>query len=364
MVVTQWLELSRTALRQNVQKAKELESEMLCWPCVKANAYGHGLREVVSSIDDLVDGYCVVSTSEALELRNLTDRFIFVLNIVDPDDLTECLDKNIVLPLASSQQAELYKKTNRTVRVHLEVDTGMARTGFKWSDPDQMMSFVEGLPANIKIEGLWSHYAATGENLSYSRGQYDRFHRFVERYRHEVSTDIVIHLDKSGSVFLDDYRWSDDWRGAYRLGIATYGFDPARPGDGKLLPVLSWKTKVISVRPLDPGEPVGYGLTFVPEERTNIATIPVGYADGYDRSLSNVGAVLIGGRRCPVRGRICMNLTMIEVPASVKEGDEVVIIGKQGEEKITAVEVAGWIHTTHYEIITRIHPTIKRLLID
>ncbi len=360
--MTQWIEVSRAALRHNLAVAKALAPEQRCWPCVKANAYGHGLAEVVSTIDDLADGYCVVSTGEALALRPLTQKFIFVLNIVDSEQVTDCVEQDIVLPLASDEQAQLYAATNRPVHVHLEIDSGMARTGFKWAHPSEMLVYLGRLPKNIQVEGLWSHYAAAGENQVFTREQYDQFAKFVRAYE-KAFGPVLVHLDKSGSLLLPNFHWSDDWRQAYRLGIATYGFDPAWPGAQRLQPALTWKTKVISTRPLAKDEPVGYGLTFTSRQDTCIATIPVGYADGYDRSLSNVGAVLINGVRCPVRGRICMNLTMVEVPASVKVGDEVVLIGQQGDDELTAFELAGWIHTTHYEIITRLHPDIPKIMV-
>lgn len=360
----QWLEISRSALRHNLAVAKATLPEQQCWPCVKANAYGHGLSEVVKAIDDLADGYCVVSTTEALALRSLTKKFIFVLNIVNPEEIESCLKQDIVLPLASAEQAALYGRQPTQVRVHLEIDSGMARTGFKWDDTAQMLAFVAALPENIQIEGLWSHYAAAGENHLFTREQYDRFAKFVRSYREAVDKDVLIHLDKSASVLLENYHWPDDWRQAYRLGIATYGFDPKWPGAARLRPALAWKTQVISVRPLGRGEPVGYGLTYTSEEEATIATIPVGYADGFDRKFSNVGCVLIGGVRCPVRGRVCMNLTMVEVPESVKIGDEVVLLGSQDDDELTAFELAGWIHTTHYEIITRLHPGITRKMVE
>lgn len=356
----QWLEISRAALRHNLSVAKALAPQQQCWPCVKANAYGHGLAEVVSAIDDLADGYCVVSTGEALALRRLTEKFIFVLNIVDPEEIADCVGAGIVLPLASREQEREYARLGMPVRVHLEIDSGMARTGFKWDSPAEMLAYVGSLPEHIKIEGLWSHYAAAGENDSFTREQYERFAQFVRAYR-DAFGEITVHLDKSASILLDNYRWSDDWRQAYRLGIATYGYDPQWPGAQRLMPALSWKTKVISCRPLAKDEPVGYGLTFTSEKDTYIATIPVGYADGYARSFSNVGSVLIRGVRCPIRGRICMNLTMVEVPSTVEVGDEVVLIGSQGDDELTAFELADWIKTTHYEIVTRLHPEIPRL---
>ncbi len=362
--MTQQIELSRSALRHNLAVAQALVPGQQQWPCVKANAYGHGLKEVVAAIDDLVDGYCVVSTSEALVLRQLTNHFIFVLNIVDPDQIEACQQRDIVLPLACAEQRRWYTAAATPVRVHLEIDTGMARTGFKWRHPTEMLSFLNDLPDNIKIEGLWSHYAAVGEDLAFSRQQYEQFSRFVKVYREKINPNVIVHLDKSASVLLADYHWPDDWRQACRLGIATYGFDPGWPQKERLQPALSWKTRVIAVRLLAAGEPVGYGLTFTPTQATYIATIPVGYADGLARAFSNNGQVLIRGTRCPIRGRICMNLTMVEVPAAVAEGDEVVIIGQQGDVVITALDLATQIDTTHYEVVTRLSPDIPRQLID
>lgn len=362
--MTQWIELSRSAWRNNVSLLHSLQDGWQLWPCLKANAYGHGMLEAVEAFDDLVDGYSVVSTTEALALRKVTEKPILVLNIVEDDHVTLCVKNNILLPLASDELKKLYASVVGNISVHLEIDTGMARTGFRWNSPQEMAEYIEQLPKNISIEGMFSHYAAAGEDHNYTRKQFDDFSPFVEKIC-SIFPDkkFVIHIDKSASLLMKQYHFVSQHLNAARPGFAVYGFDPEWGLVERLQPVLTWKTKILSVRTLHKGEAVGYGLTFTAQRDTQIATIPVGYADGYDRSLSNRSEVLVRGSRCPVRGRICMNLTMIEVPPTVEVGDEVVLLGGQGEEYISAPELARFAETSPYEIVTRLHPAIYRKLI-
>jgi alanine racemase len=363
--MTQWIELSRSAWRNNISLLRSLQDSWQLWPCLKANAYGHGMLEAAQAFDDLVDGYCVVSTTEALLLREVTQKPIMVLNIVEEDEVLECASSNIILPLASNELKELYANVDRDVSVHLELDTGMARTGFRWETVEQMAQYVSQLPENIVIEGMFSHYAAAGEDHNYTRKQFDDFAPFVEKICSLFpEKKLVIHIDKSASLLMKQYHFSSQHLNASRPGFAVYGFDPEWGLVERLQPVLTWKTKILSVRTLHKGEAVGYGLTFTAQRDTQIATIPIGYADGYDRSLSNRSEVLVRGSRCPVRGRICMNLTMIEVPPEVRVDDEVVLLGGQGEEYISAPELARSAETSPYEIVTRLHPAIARQLTE
>lgn len=361
--MTQWIELSRSAFQHNLSALQQAFPQQACWPCLKSNAYGHGVKEVAQILADQPSGYAVVSTTEALQLRSYTDRPIMVLNIVEPSEILACLTQNIVLPLASTEQAQWYAEQQKPVPVHLEIDTGMARTGFSWASPDEMEQFVQALSKNIMITGIFSHYAAAGEDHWYTKEQYERFLPFVERLQSLVDGQLMVHIDKSASALMEQYHFSPHVTTAFRPGIAVYGFDPEWGVVSRLKPALTWKTKILSLRTVHRGDPVGYGLTFTALRDTQIATLPVGYADGYDRSLSNKASVLVRGSRCPVRGRICMNLTMIEVPPHVELGDEVVLIGEQGEEYISASEVAGWADTTMYEIVTRLSPMIPRQVV-
>ena len=361
--MTQHIELSASALKHNIMMARQHLSHQQCWPCIKSNAYGHGMHEVARVLHDHVDGFCVVSTTEALALRRDTNKPIFVLNTVEPEELNDCLDEGIILTLASDAQGALYAACGREVEAHLEVDTGMARSGFRWKHPSEMVEYVRQLPENIHITGLWSHYAAAGENHAFTQQQYEHFERFVLAYKQEISEDILVHFDKSATIFDSRYQQSDSWRSAFRLGIGTYGFDPEWGPNGVLRPVLTWKSQVTSIRTVGQNEPVGYGLTFTAFRDTQIATIPVGYADGLPRALSNRGYVLIQGVRCPIRGRVCMNLTMVEVPPEVAVGDEVVVIGQQGTGVISAFDMAEWANTTHYEIVARLRESIPRKIV-
>ncbi len=360
--MTQWLELSRQAVRHNLQTLTTLLSNMQCWPCLKANAYGHGMEEIAQQIEDMVHGFMVVSTGEALRLRACTSKPIMVLNIVEKEHLVACSQANIILPLASDDQRAWYESVCVPLQVHLEYDSGMARTGYRWNSVDEMLDLVTTLPSHIDVTGLFSHYAAAGEDHAYTREQYERFVPFAQALK-RWKKNIMIHVDKSSSALLENYHYSPHVANAFRPGIAVYGFDPQWGVGDRLQPVLTWKTHILSLRTLKKGEKVGYGLTFTADKDTQIATLPIGYADGYDRSLSNRASVLVRGHRCPVRGRICMNLTMIEVPPSVQIDDEVTLIGRQSDEYISAAELGAWADSTMYEIVTRLNSEIKRVVV-
>jgi alanine racemase len=359
------LDISRSALRNNVGILRQQFPNLKLWPCVKANAYGHGIKEVVTAIDDVVDGYCVVSTHEALDLRPLTTKPIMVLNIVYREDILACSAAHITLPLASSEQVAWYSESNQPLSVHIEIDTGMARTGWLWSDPSEMVQVVRSLPQHVQVTGLFSHYAAAGEDDAYTREQFKKTQPFVAALQAEVAFPLEVHIDKSASLWNPtELRANHDWRTIVRPGIVLYGLPPTGFLPPGLQPVLTWKTELISLRHLPRGADIGYGLTYTTTDEAYIGTVPVGYCEGYARALSNRGEMLVRGQRCPVRGRVCMNLTMIEVPPDAQLGDEVVVIGGQGKEYVSGTELGKRADTTHYEIITRLPVTMERRLVD
>jgi len=245
------------------------------------------------------------------------------------------------------------------LKIHLKLDTGMRRLGFYPNEIEGVVEKIQAIP-KTKIQGIFSHFAAADEDAKFTQRQLLQFHNIVAKIKRHINIPLV-HIANSAGVFFPDKSCN-----LLRLGIAMYGLAPTAALARKLnlKPALTWKTRIIQIKTVAKGERISYGLTYQFKQRAKIAILPVGYADGYDRKLSNCGEVLIRGKRCPVRGRVCMNLTAVEVTRvpSIREGDEVVLIGKQGKNEITADELAQKIGTINYEAVTRINWEIERII--
>lgn len=355
------ISLSKSAWRDNVATLREASLGQELWPCIKANAYGHGTNNAITCLNDLVDGWCTVSTREALAANKLTMKPILALNIVDPDDLPLLKSNELIhLPLADEMQLKWYNNLDFPIQIHVEIDTGMARTGWRWKTLADALKILNQLGPHIKVAGFFSHLAAAGEHDDFTTVQYRSWIQWIEWLR-PLYPEALFHFDKSASLLAPlNHPPLPAVRLGARPGISLYGYGDLVGTYSGLTPVLSWKTSILSVRDIDKNEAVGYGLTFVAQQRTRIATIPVGYADGLPRAMSNRGQVLVRGKRALIRGRVCMNLTMIEVEPDVEAGEEVVLIGQQGRNNISAYDWGRWSGTTHYEIVSRLSCDLPR----
>lgn len=357
--------LSQSALEQNIRILRAKYPQRKAYACIKSNAYGHGVEEIIRMAENHVDGFCVVSTREARKARSITSRPLFVLNIVDPQDISWCAENGVTLPLASEAQRQMYGEAKVSIKVHLELDTGMIRTGFGWTKVEEMAQFAATLPANILVEGIYSHFVDPDGNPVFTAQQVERFRPFVEAFSEVFGRQPIAHIDKTDSALIHATdrlaKFSDLWM---RLGMGIYGASRSNHSHD-LTPVLSWKTTILDIHTVKAGQSVGYNRTYFTERDAKIVTLPVGYADGFSRRLSNTGHVLIGGRPCPIRGLVCMNMTMVEVPEdiAVNVGDEVVLLGTQGPETVTAVDYAEWIGTSPYEVVTRLAPHLERRVV-
>lgn len=347
---------------------------------VKSNAYGHGSEEVAKMLQtDGIRWFGVASFSEARHLRDhgIRHRILVLSYIDDPDLQTVCTiakQQNITLPIYTIEMARTLSRVavhaGITLTVHIKVDTGTTRLGFT---PQELLGVYPTLSKlrGLRIEGIFTHFA-DAENIATTftdrqLSQLLRVHQQLNTDKHSIP---LIHAACSAATLHNP----NSRLHMVRLGIALYGLNPLEssatyrqrvPKWFSLQPVLSWKTTVLQVHSIHAGTTVGYGRTFMAKKPSRIATLPIGYADGFDRGLSNIGSVLIKGKRAPVVGRVCMNLTMVDVThiPHVKAGDEVVLIGKQGSARITAVEMADLLNTIHYEVVTRIHPDILRTVV-
>jgi alanine racemase len=356
------------ALRWNFEQVKKrVGPGVKILSVVKANAYGHGVREVAKTLVRAgSDGFGVATVEEGIELRESGIRApILVLTAIYAEQLGQLLQHKLTPAISDLDTLrsleKLLRKRSRPLNFHLKVDTGMGRLGLLHSEIESWLLELNKLKA-LKLEGLFSQLShAEDEKTDYTRTQIEAFRRVLERFHKAGFNPPSIHLANSAALIAEQSsRFT-----MVRPGLMLYGLYPApeMARQVELKPVLSWKTRVLQVKHLPAGSSIGYGRTFVTQRESSIATLPVGYADGYHRLLSNRGAALVRGKRAPIVGRISMDLTMVDVTdiAGVSQGDEVVLLGRQGDAAISADEMAGWAETISYEIVTSISARVPRI---
>jgi len=336
---------------------------------VKANAYGHGVGPVARrAVECGVKWFAVAYVQEAMELRKaVRDASVLVLGVADPADVAVLLDQRIIPIVVSETHArslsEAARQLGRRLPVHLKIDTGMGRLGFAWETAAQVMSQFEP-DSGLDIQGICTHFAAVKPtNLAAAKTQLRHFVAVAQTVESRLGRRLFRHVSSS-RAFLFVNEWDFD---GIRPGIALYGYG-ARGAHVRIKtqPILQWKSYVIQVKSVPANTPIGYYGSYVTPEPTNVATLCVGYADGYNRQLSNKGHVLIRARRRPIIGRISMNWVTVDVgpDTDVTEGDEVVLIGTQGSESIWADELAILCGTIPYEILTDVNAGIERLYVN
>ena len=357
-------------LTHNLRLLQELAGARQLWPVVKGDAYGHGAPSVTAHLVGL--GYRtlgVADVEEAIALKETgIDATFLVLSATLPEHsaalvATGCEPVVCTLEMAEALARDAARAGVR-VAVHLDVDTGMGRIGIR---PDEVPAFLErcrALPA-LRVRGLMSHFPqADAADKAFSRAQIAQFRRVIE-----ATTDHGIevrHMANSAAVFDLPEAYFD----AVRPGIALYGLRPsadvANPRVRELQPVLEWKTRITFLKEVPAGVGLSYGHAFHTPRPSLIATVPVGYADGLSRNLSNQVELLVGGVRCPQVGRITMDMSLVDVTrlrGRVGLGDEVVIIGRQGVEEVTADELAAKRGTINYEVVTAIAHRVPRVAV-
>ena len=361
-----WVEVDLRALEHNLRLLRgRLAPEAALMPVLKSEAYGHGLVPVARCAHaNGVNWFAVAYLHEALALRPAVGAAnILVLGVVEPADLPQLVRHNILPIIASEEHAQALEAAAGAqgvkLPVHLKLDTGMGRLGLVWSEAEQILPRVARLP-HLDIQGLCSHFAAVEPDDPDRAGrQLERFRQARELLERELGRRVFAHLSSS-RAFLHLPGGQLD---GVRVGILLYGYGAGAFAEQlPLQPALQWKTHVVQVKTVPADFPVGYYSTWRTTASTDLATIALGYADGYLRVLSNKGHVLIRGRRCPVVGRVSMNWITVDCgPTSgVRTGDEVVLLGRQGGEEVWADELAGLCGTIAYEILTSIDPRLER----
>lgn len=360
-----WAEVNLQILRENYYKLQAYtQSEMM--PIVKADAYGHGIIPVVKTLISCgARRFGVAILEEALEIKSVFPQLtVMVIGATDLEQSDTLVREEIIPSIFQLSQAkalsEAAVKQNRTAKLHLKIDTGMNRIGFRETDLATILQISE-LP-NLSIEGIFTHFAASDQSdLSFAREQLKLFQSIYDKLKNSGLKIPIRHAANSAAIL----QFPESHFELVRPGIALYGLPPSAQVGGNmgLEPVMSWKAKVSHVKNISTGETVSYGRTFRAAYPTSVATIPVGYADGLRRALSNHGEMLIHGKRSMMIGRVCMDQTMLEVTKlkKVNVGDVVTILGKDGYEQITATEMAGWLGTINYEVICGISKRVPRV---
>ncbi|MEM8931023.1 MAG: alanine racemase [Acidobacteriota bacterium] len=382
-----WIELSAPAYQANLAFLRQrIGPEVELAVVVKSNAYGHGLEPIARlAIDAGADSFCVHALDEALALRAAGfTQDILVMGHVPLARLGEAVaeDLRVVLydPVTADALADAAERRGKRARAHLKVETGTNRQGIDGAELDGLVARLVERPS-LDVEGVYTHFADIEDTTdhAFAREQLRLFRAAMDRLEAAGITPRKRHAACSAAAILYEETHFD----MVRVGISQYGFwsskqtrlsfdhratdergasDPAH----RLQPVLTWKARISQIKTVPTDGFVGYGRTYQTTRDTRLAILPIGYADGYDRHLSNVASVLIGGRRAPVRGRICMNLTMVDVTDVPDVGleDEVVLIGRQGDRRIDADDLADHVGTIPYEIVARLAAHLPRMIVD
>jgi alanine racemase len=349
------------------QIRSKVGSQVKVLSMVKANGYGHGAAAISKALAaEGSDAFGVATTEEGVELRQAgICTPILVLAGAYPDQVDQFFDNSltpVIHALASLEELDaIVHRRKKSLNVHLKIDTGMGRIGLLAAEFNSWLPKIKTLKA-LKIEGLFSHFShAESVEGSYTRQQLRTFQGIVERLRAEGIFPSLVHLANSAATITLPQAYFD----MVRPGLMLYGIypSPAMASQICLKPVLSWKTRILQLKKVPAGSSISYGQTFVTKRESFIATLPIGYADGYPRLLSNRGEVLVTGKRAPVAGRVCMDLTMIDVTdiGKIQQGDEVVLLGRQGDAEISADDMAAWADTISYEILTSIGARVPRI---
>ena len=355
-----------SAIRANIINIrKNLDSGTKICSVIKADGYGHGALPAARAVYDLADFFAVATIGEALALRkNGIDKPLLILGYIDPSGYEDALRENIRLTVFDMESARLISETalkeNRQALIHIKVDTGMSRIGF-FPDEESLRTIKEisELPG-IKIEGIFTHFfASDSADKTSAEGQFRVFKKFCEDLKREGVHIPIRHCCNSAAAISMPQAQMD----MVRLGIAQYGLYPSDAvKEIELVPALSLKSHIVMAKTVPQGTSIGYGATFTAPCDMRVATIPVGYGDGYFRNLSNKGYVLINGKAAPIRGRVCMDQFMADISQipEAGRGEEVILVGKSKDKTLTMEEVSALAGTFNYEFACDIGKRVPR----
>ncbi len=369
-----WAQINLSMLEHNINTIKSrISGQTEIMAVVKADAYGHGEKEILKKLNEIgIKYYAVSNLDEAISVRNVCpDHEILILGYTPPEYADEIIKYNIIQCIVSQEYAVLLnKRSPGKIRCHIKIDTGMGRIGLKNESVSDCCAQISDICKleNISVEGIFTHFAVADsddcDDIEFTKKQAD----FIKSVSEElIKMDIRLphthFLNSAGT----GYHY-DDASTLARIGITMYGLCPNYPVPlpYQVHPVMEFKAVISAVKTIYQGDSVSYGRTFIADKEKKIATVTVGYADGYSRLLSSKGMVLLKGIRCPIVGRICMDQMMIDVTEleDVKAGDIVTLIGRDKDDIITADELASWYGTIGYEVVCGISKRVPRIYIN
>jgi len=380
-----WAEINLSAYAHNIRELRRAtQPQARLMAVVKANGYGHGAKEVARTA--LLNGaefLGVARLQEAVELRKAgLEAPILIFGYGSPDSAPTLIDYDLTQTVYSATTAralsEQAARRGKKIKVHIKVDSGMGRLGLLLEEPAAgasrnclsagTVSDVEAISRldNLEVDGIFTHFAtADSADKSYANRQLKRFTEFLKRLDRDGLTPPMKHAANSAALI----DLPDSHLDMVRPGIATYGLHPSDEVNQRgvdLKPVMTLKSRIIHLKKVPAGFHISYGITYRTQKSTTIATVPIGYADGYNRLLSSLGYMVVHGKRVPVVGRVCMDLTMLDVGAlkDVQIEDEVVAFGPRGNQAVTADELASTLNTINYEIVTSVTSRVPRVYLE
>ncbi len=359
-----WVEIDRDALRHNARIVRErLGGGVEILAVVKANAYGHGLTGTAKALADEVNYFGVANLEEAIALRAFVPNPIFILGPALPDERATIAQEEFIPSISTWEEAEYFNRVAASgkVFINFKIDTGMGRMGALQKEAVPLCKRVAALP-NIAIHSISTHLPVSNEDAAFTRAQLRQFGALVRGLRAEVPGDYKVHALQTVGLL----NFADEPFEIVRPGVLLYGISPLPEFQTLMRPAMTWKTRIALIRDMPAGHGISYGRTFLTPRAMRVATLAAGYADGYPRHLSGRGAsVLVRGQRCPLLGRVTMDLMIIDVSEipEVRVGDEAVLMGRQGNEEIPCAELADRAGTITWEITTRIGARVHRVFV-
>jgi alanine racemase len=355
-----WAEIDRTALQHNAKVVRERTGSAEMLAVVKANAYGHGLLGVAQALAGHAQLFGVANLEEAFTLRESLSHPIVIFGPGIPEERTMIAERGFIPTISSLEEAEAFNRFG-PVAINFKIDTGMGRMGVVEHQALEVFKKLAALP-NINIHSISTHMPVSNEDAEYTRDQLVRFRNIINQIRAEFPGTYKAHVLQSAGTLAHNAQIFD----IVRAGIMLYGISPLPEFQKLLKPVMTWKARICLVRDMPKGSSISYGRTFIAPREMRVATLSAGYADGYPWQLSNRGAaMLVRGRRCLLLGRVTMDLMVIDVTNidDVQVGDEVVLMGRDGDEEISCAELAEKADTIPWEIVTRVGTRVRRVFV-
>ncbi len=382
MFHTSHIELSKSAYRNNIRYLRKIiGKETKLSSVIKGNAYGHGIENIIPMAEAFgIDHFSVFSANEAFEALKFKSESsgLMIMGLLDYEELEWAIKNDIEFfvfdPGKFEKAVEIARSLKKKARVHLEVETGFHRTGFEYKQMPGLIDFMKKNIDHFVFEGLCTHYAGAESISNYVRvkNQIRMFHKFNRYFQRHDMAPIKRHTASSAATLT----YPQTIMEMVRIGIAQYGFWPSpethmyrfrkNPSESSHLKrLISWKTRVMAVKEVEPGEFIGYGTSYLANKKMKIAVLPVGYANGFSRSLSNTGRVLIRGRRVPVVGIVTMNTMAVNVSdlPNIEKGDEAVLIGKQRRLSISISSFCEMSEQLNYQLLARLPANIPRYIV-